>query len=95
MNLASFCLPEFKHFDPVGLEFRATSKRLGAEQVFFWIPPFKEKPDRLFRWIPKTSSWKECSIAGLSQKKRSQLIECWQSQTDIGLWIAKSKRVAA
>ena len=94
MKLASFSnLPGFTRFDPVGLEFKAKSKRLGTEQTFFWIAPFGEKRDRLFRWLPHSSSWKECPISGLSEKKRSQLIQCWTNQADIGLWIAHSKRL--
>ncbi|MBD1823673.1 hypothetical protein H6F51_14395 [Cyanobacteria bacterium FACHB-DQ100] len=93
MELASFRLPEFKHFDPIGLKFNATSKKLGSEQVYFWIPPINEKSDRLFRWIPKSSSWKECPIAGLSEKKRAALLECWKNQSDIGLWMTHQKRL--
>ena len=94
MKLASFCVPGFTRFDPIGLEFRAKSKRLGIEQVYFWTAPYGEKNDRLFRWMPQSSSWKECPVAGLSEKKRQQLLECWNSQKDIGLWIAQSKRLA-
>lgn len=94
MKLASFCVPGFNRFDPIGLEFRAKSKRLGIEQTFFWTAPFGAKNDRLFRWIPESSGWKECPIAGLSAAKRQQLIECWTNQRDIGMWITQSKRLA-
>lgn len=100
MKLASFCLPEFKHFDPIGLKFTATSKKLGSEQVYFWIPPFNQKSGasltngaQLFRWIPKAAEWKECSISGLSQKKRAALLECWKKQSEIGLWATHQKRL--
>ncbi len=94
MKLASFSnLPGCStSFDLIGLQFNAQTKA-GNDRTFFWSPPFGDKPDRLFKWVPETSTWKECPIAGLSQKKRDRLWECWQSQTDIGLWITHSKRL--
>lgn len=91
MKLASFKLPGYDRIDPVGLTFTAKTKA-GNDRTFFWVPPFQDKPDRLFKWLPHSSSWKECPIAGLPDKKRAQLKDCWQSQPDIGLWISESKR---
>ncbi|MBN8563430.1 MAG: hypothetical protein J0L70_23110 [Leptolyngbya sp. UWPOB_LEPTO1] len=99
MKIASFKIPEFSHFDPIGVMFKSKTKA-GNDRVFFWVAPYQEKPERLYRWIPmygqsiRTGIWKELSIeSALPSKKRSQLQEFWQAQ-DIGLWITQSKRLA-
>jgi hypothetical protein len=99
MRISSFNIPEFPHFDPIGVTFKSKTKA-GNDRVFFWIPPYKEHPEHLYRWIPmyghsiRTGAWKELSIeSALPAKKRSQLQEFWDAQ-DIGLWITESKRLA-
>jgi hypothetical protein len=97
MKLAAYFVSESDRFCQVGLEFNATTKA-GNDRTFFWVSSRKDNPDRLYRWVPtphnRSGHWKELAIATLGEKKRAELINCWQSQQDIGLWIAHSKRIA-
>lgn len=81
----------------VGVAFAAKAKS-GNRQIFFLTFSREKAPERLFRWVPVKfpgeSYWKECPLAGLSEKKRAELVEFWQSQADIGLWISESRRLA-
>lgn len=94
MQLKAYFLPGNDRFVQVGIEFTAKTKA-GNDRLFFFVPQYKSNQARLYKWIPESSSFKECSIAGVSQKKTESLMQFWESQTDIGLWIAQSRRAAA
>lgn len=97
MKLAAYFVSENTHFCQIGLQFTAKT-RAGNDRTFFWVSSRKDNPERIFRWVPtphnRSGHWKELAIATLSEKKRTELNNCWQSQQDIGLWIAHSKRNA-
>ncbi|MBW4539729.1 MAG: hypothetical protein KME43_11385 [Myxacorys chilensis ATA2-1-KO14] len=61
----------------------------------YWMP-YKSYPDSAWKWDvcsrTKQSSWKRLSKP-LPQKRRDELQQFWNSQTDIGLWISEAKRL--
>lgn len=95
MKLAAYFISENDRFCQVGLEFSARTKK-GNDRTFFWVSSRKDNPERLYRWVPtpynRSGHWKELAIATLSEKKRTELNNCWQSQQDAGLWISLSRR---
>jgi hypothetical protein len=94
MKIASYSgIPGFPRFDPVGVEFDAKTKS-GKQHTFFWLAPYNGKPARVFKWNCNRQSWKECPQSSLSEKRTAKLIEFWEAQTDIGLWISRSKKLA-
>lgn len=97
MKLASFLnLPGIPAWiDPIGIEFKSDTTTT-KNAVLFYVPSQNNRSDRLYRWTPKTSSWKELPTGKLSQKRRSQLQTFWQAQSesDIASWDAHSKWLA-
>ncbi|BAY56606.1 hypothetical protein NIES2135_34400 [Leptolyngbya boryana NIES-2135] len=99
MQVAAYFVSENDLFCQIGVEFSARS-RSGNSHNFFWVPPYKENPECLFKWVPmygrliRTGVWKELSIeSALPSKRRIQVKEFWQAQEDVGLWIAHSKQL--
>ncbi len=101
MQIACYNLPQ-SPMPIVGIQFKAVGKS-GEESIFFWTPPYKSYPDSAWKWNvcdplelgkanrTKQSSWKKLSKP-LPQKRRDELQQFWNAQTDIGLWISEAKR---
>ena len=94
MQIACYCdLPRCPDFDRVGVSFAAKSKS-GTDRCYFWAPHPNNTDYRAFIWETGSQSWRELDKP-LPPKRLANLWEFWQAQTDIGLWVAASRRAAA
>jgi hypothetical protein len=85
MEVISFLnLPGCGDRELTGVSFTAKNKRL-EEVFFFWVPSNDQAKELVFKWVEikgsRLSKWKAIAVSGLSSKRRSDLMNFWQSET--------------